>query len=467
MRQNSTGVGKKRGRRPASGVSEGLRRMHPNAAGIDIGSKFHYVAVPSDRDTAPVRRFGCLTPDLHEMAQWLKACGIETVAMESTGVYWIPVAQVLEQYDLEVLLADAGHVKHVPGRKTDVADCQWLQELHHYGLLRGAFRPERALQVLRTYWRHREGLVQAAAQQIHLMHKALEQMNLQLHKVLSDVTGVSGMRIIRAILQGERDGAALAKMCDWRVKASRETVVKSLTGDYRRDHLFTLRQAVELYDLYHEKIAACDREIQGQMARFAPKADPKDLLPAREGKRPSKRRKNQPHFDLRAEMYRMTGVDLTQIDGISTLTAQTALCECGQDMSAFPSEKHFTSWMGLCPNNQTTGGKVRRTKTRRVQNRLAEALRVAAQSLHHSKSALGAFYRRMKARLGPAKAITATARKLACQVYRLLKYGRDYVDQGEQRYEEQYRERQLRSMKKRVQQLGYTLVSVQTGEVVS
>ena len=444
---------------------EGLREMHPDAAGIDIGSETHYVAVPPDRGTPTVRRFGCLTPDLHEMARWLRECRVATVAMESTGVYWIPVAQVLEQYGLEVVLVDATHVKHVPGRKTDVSDCQWLQELHSYGLLRGAFRPERALQVLRTYWRHREGLVEGGAQQIHLMHKALEQMNVQLHKVLSDVSGVSGMRIIRAILHGERDVTTLAKMCDANVKASQETVAKALTGDYRADHLFTLRQAVELYDIYQEKMAACDAEIQRQMATFAPKADPQDLEP-----RPGqghKRRKNQPHFDLRAEMYRLSGVDLTEIDGIDTLTAATALCECGHELDAFPSEKHFTSWLGLCPNNRITGGKVRRTKTRRVQNRLANALRVAAQSLHHSKSALGAFYRRMKGRLGAPKAITATARKLACQVYRLLKHGKAYVDQGTQAYEKRYQEQLLHRIKKQAQQLGFALVATQTGEVVS
>jgi transposase len=441
--------------------------MHPDAAGIDIGSRAHYAAVPADRATPAVRQFGCMTPDLREMANWLKACRIETVAMESTGVYWIPVAQVLEQHGLEVVLTDATQVKHVPGRKTDVSDCQWLQELHHYGLLKGAFRPDRALQVLRTCWRHREGLVQGCAQQIHLMHKALEQMNLQLHKALSDVAGVSGMRIIRAILNGERDGAKLAKLCDRRVQASPETIAKALTGDYRRDHLFTLRQAVELHDLYQEKIAACDQEIKQQMATFAPKADPKDLPAPRGQKKSSGRRKNQPYFDLRAEMFRLAGVDMTQINGIDTLTAQTALCECGHDLAAFPSEKHFSSWMGLSPNNRKTGGRVRSTRTRRVQNRLANALRIAAQSLHHSKTALGAFYRRMKARLGAPKAITATARKLACQIYRLLKYGQAYVDQGEQAYERQCHERVLHNIKKRAAQLGYDLVSVQTGAVFS
>jgi len=466
MAQGRTRGKRKDERKAGPKGSAGMRKIHPNAAGIDIGAEAHYVAVPPDRATPAVRRFGCLTPDLHEMARWLKACGVDTVAMESTGVYWIPVAQVLEQYGIEVVLADARHVKSVPGRKTDVVDCQWLQELHHYGLLTGAFRLGREMQVLRTYWRHREGLVQGAAQQIHLMHKALEQMNVQVHKVLSDVTGVSGMRILRAILAGERDGARLAALCDRRVQASAETVVKALTGDYRRDHLFTLRQAVEMYDVYHAKIAACDQELEEQMAAFAPQADPGDL-PPRGGRKPSARRKNEAHFDLRAAQYRLAGVDLTQINGISSLTAQTVLCECGIDLSAFASEKRFVSWLGLCPNNRTTGGKVRRTRTRRVQNRLADALRVAAQSLHHSETALGAFFRRMKNHIGPAKAITATARKLACQVYRLLKYGEAYVDQGEQRYEELYRERLLRSMKRHARQLGYDLVSVQTGEVVS
>ncbi len=445
---------------------ERLRVMHPDAAGIDIGATEHFVAVPEDRDDAPVRSFGVLTTDLHAMARWLKACRVTTVAMESTGVYWIPVAEVLEGQGLEVLLVDAHYVKNVPGHKSEVADSRWIQELHTFGLLRGAFRPEPQIRVLRAYWRQREDLVEQCARQIHMMHKALEQMNLQLHKVLTDVTGVSGQAILRAILAGERDPAALAAMARPGVKSSPETIAGALTGEYREEQLFVLRQAVELYDVFQAKIAACDCELQQYMARLAPAPVAQTAAPAPAAKRP-RRRKNQPHFALAAELVRLTGVDLTRIDGISASTAQTILAECGRDLTAFRTEKHFASWLGLCPNHRITGGKIKRKRTRKVRNRAAEALRLAAQSLHHSRSALGACFRRFKARLGPAKAVTAIARKLACLVYRMLRYGQDYVDQGQEQYEQRYRERQLRCLQKQARHLGYQLISPDTGECVS
>lgn len=454
--------------RPYPKKVRGLRKIHPHAAGIDIGSEEHYVAVPEDRDERPVRVFGCLTPDLHEMARWLKACGIKTVAMESTGVYWIPVIQILELYDLEVIVVHAGYAKNVPGRKTDVEDCQWIQELHTFGLLRGAFRPAKEIQALRAYWRQREDLVEQCARQIHMMQKALEQMNLQLHKVLSDITGLTGLRIIRSILAGEREVDGLARLAHSQVKANRETIAKALTGDYHDHHLFTLRQAVELYDIYQQKIAECDRELQAYLATLESKSAPKTPEPQKPvSKKMPKRRKNQVYFDLQSELVRLLGVDLTAIDGISTLTAQTLLSEVGRDLNPFPTEKHFTSWMGLCPNNRITGGKIKSSRTRRVQNRAAKALRLAAQSLHRSQTALGAFFRRMKARLGAPKAITATARKLACLVYRMLKYGQSYVDQGQEAYERKYQERMLDQLKKKATHLGFQLVARTTGEVVS
>jgi transposase len=442
--------------------------MHPDAAGIDIGSTEHFVAVPADRDAASVRSFGVLTAELHAMARWLKACRVTTVAMESTGVYWIPVAEVLEGHALEVLLVDAAHVKHVPGRKSDVTDCQWLQELHGFGLLRGAFRPEQEIRVLRAYWRQREDLVEQCARQIHMMHKALEQMNLQLHKVLTDVTGVSGQAILRTILAGERDPAVLAALAQPGVKSPPEVIAGALTGEYREEHLFVLRQAVELYDVFQYKIAACDEQLQQYMARLAPAAPTgKTPSPTTPPKRSRRRRKNQPHFDLSTELVRLTGVDLTRIDGISASTAQTVLSECGRDLSAFPTEKHFASWLGLCPNHHITGGKIKKKQTRKVRNRAAESLRLAAVSLYRSPTALGAFLRRLKARLGAPKAITATARKLACLVYRMLRHGQDYVDQGQQRYEQQYQERRLHWLHKQARNLGYQLISSQTGECVS
>jgi len=444
-----------------------IRQLNPNAAGIDIGSQKHYVAVPADRDNEPVRSFGCLTPDLHQMAKWLKSCRIETIAMESTGVYWVPVVAVLESYGFDVKLVDAYKVKNVPGRKTDVKDCQWLAELHRFGLLSGAFRPDKQIQVLRSYWRHRSTLVEACSTQIHLMQKAMEQMNIQLHKVITDITGVTGMKIIRSIIAGERNAVRLAGMKHPLVKSSTETIAKALTGEYRQEHLFTLKQALEIYDVYQDKIAECDRQIEEYMKTFEHKAEANDLESKLGKNNRTKRRKNQPNFDLRTRLFEMTGVDLTQIDGIETMTAQTVISECGFDMSVFPTEKHFTSWLGLCPNNQITGGKVRKRSTRKVQNRAARALRLAAQSLHSSKSALGAFYRRMRARLGAPKAITATAHKLAKLVYRMLKHGMDYVDSGQKYYENQYRERVIKNLTKRVREMGYAVVCTNTGQLVS
>jgi transposase len=439
----------------------------PNAAGVDIGSREHYVAVPPDRDEQSVRTFGNFTCDLHLMAKWLRECGIVTVAMESTGVYWIPVFEVLEQYGFEVMLVDARQVKTVPGRKTDVLDCQWIQILHSVGLLRGAFRPDGPVAVVRSYWRQRAGLVESCSKQIHLMHKALEQMNVQLHKVLTDITGMTGMKIIRAIVSGERDPVALARMRHPLVKSSEETIAKALMGNYRAEHMFALTQALELYDVYQEKIRDCDKQIERVMKTFEAKADPKALAAKPTKKSKYKRRKNEPYFNLRSHLYRMTGVDLTLIDGIDAMTAQTVVSESGFDMSRFPREKNYASWFGLCPDNRITGGKVKRRRSRNVHNRGAQALRLAAQSLHSSKTALGAFYRRMRARLGPAKAITATAHKLAKLIYRMLKYGEDYVDKGQDWYEQQYRHRVLRNLRNRAQHMGYALIQLDTGELVS
>jgi transposase len=458
---------KPEGRERRPGLTPALQVVNANAAGIDVGARTHYVAVPADRDRQPVRHFGCLTPDLLEMARWLKGCGVQTVAMEATGVYWVPVAQVLESQGLEVVLVDASDLRNVKGRKSDVQDCQWAQQLHTYGLLKGAFRPTRQVQVLRGYWRHRQTLVDGCAQQIHRMQKALEQMNVQLHKALSDISGVTGMKILRAILAGERDGAVLARRRDGRLKCSEETLVKALTGDWRPEHLFALKQAVELYDVYQQKIAECDAEIEKVMAPIQAQPVRGTRNPKASKKRAASRRKNQCHFDLGQELFRLAGVDVTRIDGIDALTAQTVFSELGFDLSAFPSEKHFASWTRLCPNNRITGGRIRSSRTRPGSNRVALAFRRAAQSLHHSHSALGGFYRRMVGRIGPGKATTAVAHKVARLFYRMVRHGQDYVDQGEKEYQQRYQQQQMRLLKKRARQMGFDLVARDTGTVVS
>lgn len=445
------------GKGKAEKSSKAINTINPNAAGIDIGSQEHYVAVGAGK----VRSFGCYTPDLEEMARWLLECGVETVAMESTGVYWIPVYQVLQSKGLDVNLVDARHAKNVPGRKTDVSDCQWIQQLHSYGLLRSCFLPDADIAVLREYWRQRATLVESASREILHMQKSLEQMNLHLHKVLSDITGVSGMRIIRAIVAGERNPVTLAGMRDSKVKKSEDEIAKALSGNYRDEHLFTLKQALELYDIFAGKIRECDLKVEECLKHFEDKADPEKF----ESKAGKSRRKNQPYFELDRELYRVTGVDLTAIDGIDSLTAQTIISEVGYDLSPFPSENHFASWLTLCPNNQINGGRISKRRSRKSQNRIATALRIAAQSLSRSKSALGAFFRRMKAKLGPAKAITATARKLACLVYRMLRYGMSYVDAGQQQYEKRYQEQQLKMLESRAAALGYSLVNIETGVV--
>jgi len=440
-----------------------IETVNADAAGIDIGSERHYVAVDPSRSDIAVRNFGCYTPDLEEMAHWLIDCGVGSVAMESTGVYWIPVYQMLEQHGLDVKLVDARHVKNVPGRKTDVVDCRWLQQLHSYGLLSGCFIPEARIGVLREYWRHRASLVESVSREILHMQKSLEQMNVQLHKVLSDITGVTGMKMIRAIVAGERRPLVLAGMRERGVKKSEAEIMKALSGNYRQEHLFTLKQALELYDLLHEKIRECDEKIEECLSGFESKAGPGQMS----GKLPKckSRRKNQPHFDLGKQLYRITGVDLTAIDGIDSLTAQTIVSEVGFDLSMFPSEKHFSSWLALSPENRITGGKVRMRRTRKSGNRVATALRLAAQSLHSSKSALGAFFRRVRARKGAPKAVTATARKLACLVYRMLRYGMEYTDLGQQQYQQRYQEHQHLLLQKRAAALGYQLTPLQTGGV--
>jgi transposase len=442
-----------------------LRIVHPQAAGIDIGSREHYVAVDATADERPVRRFGCTTPDLLEMGRWLKACGVTTIAMESTGVFWVPVARLLEDdFGFEVRLVDPHHVRCVPGRKTDVKDCQWLQQLHSYGLLSGVFRAAPEIAPLRAYHRHRRSLVESCAQHVHRMQKALEVMNVQLHKVLTDITGVTGMAILRAIAAGERDPVELARHRHPRVQSSADEIAKALSGHFLPEQLFALRQALEAYDFFHRQLECCDAQVESYMATLA-RRSPSDA-PAPEGRKRF-RRKNQAHFDLRKEILRISGVDLTRIPGLDELTAYTVISEVGVDLSAFPTEKHFASWLTLCPNHAITGGQIRRRRTRPGASRVATALRVAAQTLHKSQTALGALYRRLRARLGAPKAITATARRLAVLIYRMLKHGEAFVEKGQLWYETQYKARALANLLRNAQRLGFALVPANAPDIVS
>jgi transposase len=444
--------------------------MHPHAAGIDVGNSAHYVAVRPDRDQDPVRRFDCFTADLHRLADWLHACGVKTVAMQSTGVYWIPLYEILEARGIEVYLVNARHTKNLPGRKSDVQESQWLLKLHTYGLLRNSFHPPAEIRTLRIYWRQRGDHVQAVSTCIQRMQKILTQMNVQLANVISDLSGWTGQRIVRAMLAGERDPNKLAELRDPRVQATRDEIAKSLEGTWQPALLFVLKQEVELYDTYLQRIAECDQELEAHLKRFgnrvsAPPQDsvaPSTLHPKLTTTRPAKRRKiphsHAPQFDLRGELHRISGVDLTRIDGIDVAVAQTLISEVGLDMSRWQTEAHFASWLGLCPDNRISGNKVLGKGTRHVVNRAATALRIAASTLLRSRSYLGAQYRRLRTKLGAPKAITAMGHKLARLVYRMLKYGHEYVDKGLEYYEGRHRQHQIALLKKRAGKLGLQLV---------
>ena len=436
---------------------QNLPVIESNAAGADVGATQIFVAVPADRDPEPVRCFDTFTVDLEALADWLESCGIRTVAMESTGVYWIPLFQILERHGIEARLVNARHVKNVPGRKSDVADCQWLQYLHAVGLLRGSFRPDQEICALRCLWRHRDSLIQMASVHLQHMQKALDQMNLQLHHVISDITGRTGITILEAILAGERNPHQLAKLRDRRVKATEETIAKSLVGDYRREHLFTLRQSLAAFRQYQDWIADCDHEIAQYLEQFESKLDPppRPTSPSEDGFKP---KANEQRFDLQTHLHRIFGVDLTQVPGIQVLTAQTLLAEIGPDLSRFEDGSALASWLGLCPDNRISGGKVLSVKTRKVKNRAATALRMAAHSLHHSQSFLGHFYRRMRAKLGAPKAITATAHKLVRIVYHMVTTGHAYDETICAQNELQNRQRLEARLRKQARELGLQVV---------
>ena len=434
-----------------------LEHINVNAAGIDVGSESHFVAVPEGRDKQSVREFSSFTEDLHNIANWLLRCQVDTVVMESTGVYWITLYDFLESKGFDVRLVDARCVKNVSGRKSDVLDCQWLQQLHMYGLLSGAFRPPESICALRSLMRHRENMIRYAASHVLHMQKALSLMNVQLHNVISDITGRTGLAIIDSILCGERDPNKLAMLRDGRCKNSYEVIEKSLAGLYRDEHIFALRQARDLYQLYQSKIAECDTEIEKLLNSFS-NVD-KDISEALS--QPAKpKTKNQPNFNVQRMLIEKSGVDLTRIPGIKASTALTVLSEIGFSVDAWKTEKHFASWMGVCPGTKISGGKKLASKTKICANKVAAALRLAATNLWRSQTAIGAFYRRMAAKLGKPGAVTATAHKLARLIYSMLKNGTSYTEIGIEKYESEYQKRVLKNLTKRAKTLGFELVKM-------
>jgi len=447
------------------GQQAGLPIIHDRAAGIDIGSRFHVVAVPPHLCDEAVQTFQAFTGDLERMADWLISIGINTVAMESTGVYWVPVYEVLESRGLDVIVANAREVRSVPGRKSDISDAQWLQRLHACGLLRASFRPGRDIAALRAYLRLRERHLDYAAAHIQHMQKALTFMNLQLHHVVSDITGVTGLKIIRAIVAGERDPQVLARMRDVRCKADTETVRAALIGNYQPEHVFALTQALALYDFYQARIDECDAEIQRTLATLCEgEAPPTTPLPK------ARHRTEQPNavnFDTRPLLYQLAGVDLTQIHGIGPYLALRLIAECGTDLSRWRTAKHFTSWLTLSPGCKISGGRVLSAHTRKTSNRVAAHLRLAAVTVGRTNTALGAFYRRLAARIGKAKAVTATARKIAVLFYNAMRFGIDYRDPGADHYERQYRERVIKQLHRRAAVFGFELHPAESAASVS
>jgi transposase len=445
---------------------EPLRVTNPHAAGIDVHSAIHYVAVsptavPADRVPADatlpahVRTFGACTADLELLADWLTACAITTVAMESTGVYWVPLFELLERRGFQVYLVDPRQTRHAPGRpKSDVLDCQWIQRLHSYGLLTASFRPADQIVVLRGYLRQRQMLIGYAGQHVQHLQKALEEMNVKLTEVVSDIVGVTGLAIIKALLRGERDPLQLAKLRHERCRRTEAELARALRGNWRAEHLFALEQALALYECYHARLRECEARIEAYLGTFADRSAGQTLPPK---PRARGRKANEVRFDVRGSLYRLAGVDLTVIEGIDAATALVLLSELGTDLSAFPSVKQFVSWLGLCPQHQGSAGRIKSRRVRRGSNRAARALRMAAQGCHHAQNALGAFYRRLAARAGGGKAVVATARKIAERVYRLLKYGTEYVRQEQGAYDAAYRERQVKGLARKAQELGYRL----------
>jgi len=435
---------------------ESLAQINLHAAGLDIGAHEIYVCVPADRAKEHVRAFCTFTPDLYALADWLAACEVQTVAMESTGVYWIPIYEILEERGFDVNLVNAQQLKNVPGKKSDLLDAQWIQQLHTYGLLQASFRPPGEICALRALVRHRDNLLRYRTAHVQHMNKALQQMNVKLSSVISDLTGRTGQDIIRAILRGEHDPQRLSQYRNVRCHRSEEEIAKALTGNYRSEHLFALQHAVDLYDFYNEKLAECDQELERLYATFAPVIDV-DAQPLPPPKPYRKTKGNAMTIDARGYLYQMTGVDLTAIDGINVGLAQKIIAEIGVDMTPWPTVKHFASWLRLCPYRDISGGKVLRTKTKKTTSPATQAFRMAAQAASRSNSALGAHYRRMRARLGPSQAIVATAHKIARITYCMLKTKTPYYDMGADAYDEKRRARAIKNLERKARKLGLKL----------
>jgi transposase len=437
----------------------GMSRIHPHAAGVDIGAIEIVACVPGDENTQIVKAFGNCTVDLQAFAQWMKSYHIKTVAMESTGVYWIPLFEELERQSFECLLISSRSLRRVAGRKSDISDAQWIQTLHTYGLLEGSFRPQGDLVALRTLLRHRSQLVEHRSPHIQHMQKALLQMNVQLSQAVTDVTGMTGLKIIRAILAGERDPQTLAALREPGCKKSAEEIGRALTGTWREEHLFTLKQSLMLYDFYTEQIQACDEEIERVYGTTRPELESGEVAPVTKRKRNS-HSKNIPHHseEIRKHLKRISGVDLSAVDGFGVSLAQTVIMEVGTDMSKFPDEKHFCSWLGLAPKHEISGGKVLKNNTLKTKNRAGQAFRMAAQSVKQAECVFGVFYRRLRARLGPAQATVATAHAIARVAYRMLKYRVEYEPLKINEYQRQYEAQQIKYLKKRAAKFGFQLL---------
>jgi len=435
--------------------NQSLPVLNANAAGIDIGASFHVAALPPDRNIEPVKTFKAFTSDIVQMADWLIKNSISTVAMESTGVYWVPVFEILQERGLHVILSNARDTRSVPGRKTDVNDAQWIQRLHACGLLRASFHPTAQISELRSYLRVRERLLDYAAAHIQHMQKALTFMNIQLNLVVADITGVTGMKIIRAIISGEKDAKVLSEMRDCRCKSSRETIQAALEGNYQPEHIFALRQAIIMYDAYQVQVKECDVEVENLLIELTKSTPtPQEPLP---NPRHKTRQPNQLNFDVRQALYSLIGTDLTQIHGLGPYLALRLISECGTDMSKWPTAKHFTSWLTLCPGSKISGGKILSSHSRKSNNRIVAHLRLAATTVGRTNTALGAFYRRLAARIGKAKAVTATARKIAILFYNAMRYGVKYQDPGADQYEQKYRDRVIKNLRRKAEEFGYSL----------
>ncbi len=454
---------KSKSRKAKANTSISLELIRREVAGIDVGSREHWVCGPRGKDgIANIRRFATTTPQLLELARWLRQQGVESVAMESTGVYWIPLYELLESEGFDVVLANAQHLKNVPGRKTDVEDCQWIQVLHSHGLLRGSFRPRENVCALRTLQRQCKNLVEERSQAVQWMQKSLDQMNVQVHRAVSDITGTTGMAIIRAIVSGERDPEALAQHRDFRCRRTIDEIAEHLTGTWREEHLFNLERSLRLYDHLQEQITAYEMRIRLELEKLEPPDRKGAAVPPHpnRGKETVLRRRGGQA--LREAMYRFSGVDLYLIDGINTAAAEAVLTEVGPDLSAFPTESHFVSWLHLAPHVAVSGGKRLKGKKRKGlgATRLANVLRMSALTLRHSKTALGAEFRRLARTKDSGIAVFAIARKLAKLIYRLLRYGQEYVDIGEKAYEERFLKRRVATLQASARDMGFQLSPV-------